>query len=83
MYFILRGIEIGLPFRIATEHSKGQKFDDLIFALKLHDGRVKYTFVQAKHKQDPEKPKAKIKLNDLLSSDESDFQVKDIMWVTE
>jgi len=77
VYFIQRGIENQWIFRIATEQSKGQKFDDLIFAQKLPADDVKYTFVQAKHKRDPDKRESKIKLNDLLSPVENDFQVRD------
>jgi len=52
VYFIQRGIENKWTFGIATEQSKAEKFDDLIFIQKLKDNKCKYTFVQAKHKQD-------------------------------
>jgi hypothetical protein len=79
MYFIQRGIEKKFSFGIATELSKGEKFDDLIFAWKEHDREnVFLIFLQAKHKQNSNEM-----INGLLSSDKNaPFQVIDIMYIT-
>jgi len=78
LYFIQRGIENKHSFQIATELSKGEKFDDLIFAWKEPERKdISITFLQAKHKQLSDGLHSKIKPSDLLSNDESaPFQVR-------
>lgn len=64
MLFMHRGIAKGYNFRLSTEWDAAEKFDDLVFEYS-EQGRVKYRFLQAKHKQDDNE---KITIGDLFTT---------------
>lgn len=64
MLFLRRGLHKGYRFRLATEMNAAEKFDDLVFKYEVN-GKNRYRFIQAKHKQDETK---KISEMDLLTT---------------
>lgn len=65
MLFLERGVDQNYDFRLATEWDAAEKFDDLVFKY-TDQGKTKYRFLQAKHKQDEAK---KISIGGLLTKD--------------
>ncbi|WP_254229470.1 ankyrin repeat domain-containing protein [Wolbachia pipientis] len=70
MLFAWEGKKSEVAFRLATEMTEAEKFDDLVFRYVDNKGDTKYRFLQAKHKQFIYEEENKIKVSDLKSSED-------------
>ncbi|WP_264706609.1 ankyrin repeat domain-containing protein [Wolbachia endosymbiont (group B) of Archips podanus] len=76
MLFLMKGLEKTNGFHLATNVKEAGDFDDVVFKYKDQE-KSEVVFLQAKHRENPEKDGEKITLAKLFSeSEKGDFNLK-------